>query len=128
MNHSSDIPIKVLHLFPILDQKLIELLQSLTPEEWHKNTIAKKWKVKDIAAHLLDGNLRTLSANRDGYFGDKPSSINSYQDLVDYLNRLNADWVTAYKRISPAVLIQLLKESGKEYQDFLTTLPSFEKA
>ena len=60
-----EIPIPTVHLFPIIDQKLIELLQSLTPEDWERPTIAKKWRVKDIAAHLLDGNIRTLSLSRD---------------------------------------------------------------
>ena len=54
-------PIKTTHLFPILDQLLIDLLQSLTKAEWHYPTIAKQWLVKDIAAHLLDGNIRMLS-------------------------------------------------------------------
>ena len=57
--------IEVAHLFEPLDKKLIELLESLTPEEWHKQTVAKLWKVKDVASHLLDGNIRTLSIQRD---------------------------------------------------------------
>jgi len=31
-----NIPIPTIHLFTILEEKLIELLYSLTPEEWHK--------------------------------------------------------------------------------------------
>ena len=56
--------IETTHLFPVLDQKLIELLKSLSPEDWNKQTVAKLWTVRDIAAHLLDGNLRTLSLSR----------------------------------------------------------------
>lgn len=123
-----EIPIQTLHLFPRLDEKLLELLRSLSPEDWNKPTLAKQWTVKDIAAHLLDGNLRTTSLIRDGYFGEKPDNINSYQDLVAFLNRLNADWVKAMKRISPKVLITLLEASGKEYVDYLTKLDPFAKA
>jgi hypothetical protein len=43
-------PILAAHLFPKIEAKLIELLRSLTPEEWEKQTIAPKWKVKDVAA------------------------------------------------------------------------------
>src|SRR5688572_10495340 len=101
------IPIPTLHLFPKLDQKLIELLKSLSIDEWSRPTLAKQWTVKDIASHLLDGNIRTLSFSRDQFFGERPDAINSYQDIVDYLNRLNADWVKATKRVSPTVLIEL---------------------
>lgn len=122
------IPIEVNHLFSVLDAKLIELLSSLKAEEWDKPTIAKEWKVKDIAAHLLDGNLRHLSISRDKYYGDIPGDIGGYNDLVAYLNRLNADWVKAYKRISPKVLIDLLENTGKQYTDYINTLDPWAEA
>lgn len=102
------------HLFPLLDEQLISLLRSLTPEEWKAPTIAKLWTVKDIAAHLLDGNIRTLSVARDQYHTEPDRIINCYQDLVDYLNQLNADWVKATKRMSPNVLTDLLEITGKQ--------------
>jgi uncharacterized protein (TIGR03083 family) len=107
------------HLFPILDDMLIDLLQSLTKEEWNKPTIAKQWTVKDIAAHLLDTNLRTLSFGRDGHQLAPDTLIKNYSDLVSYLNKLNADWVKAAKRLSTTVLIDLLKNSGREFCDFM---------
>ncbi|MFC3809373.1 maleylpyruvate isomerase N-terminal domain-containing protein [Lacihabitans lacunae] len=120
--------INVIALIPELDKKLFKLLEGLSAEDWEKQTIAPKWKVKDVAVHLLDGNLRTLSMLRDEYYGEKPENINSYQDLIDFLNRLNADWVKATKRLSPKVIIDLLKSSGKEYCDFLATLNLNDKA
>jgi uncharacterized protein (TIGR03083 family) len=117
-----------LHLFPILDQKLMELLKSLSPAEWEAQTVAKLWKVKDVAAHLLDGNFRTLSMLRDGYFGEKADNIHFHQDLVQYLNELNRTWVHAMKRISPTILIDLLESSGKEYISHLESLPPSENA
>ena len=50
--------IDVVHLLPMLDERLIELLERLSLKDWEKQTIAPKWKVKDVAVHLLDGNLR----------------------------------------------------------------------
>lgn len=114
--------IDVVALMPELDKLLFKLLEGLSDDDWDKQTIAPKWKVKDVAVHLLDGNLRTLSMLRDEYYVEKPENINSYQDLIDFLNRLNADWVKATKRLSPRVIIDLLKSSGKEYCDFLATL------
>ncbi|MFY9464239.1 MAG: maleylpyruvate isomerase N-terminal domain-containing protein, partial [Sediminibacterium sp.] len=81
----SNIPINTLPLFPLLDLRLLEMLRELTPEEWNRPTIAKQWTVKDIAAHLLDGNLRGLSVSRDGYFGISSEAIHSYQELVGFL-------------------------------------------
>lgn len=121
-------PIKVIHLFPELDRLLIELLHSLTPGEWHRATIAKKWMVKDIASHLLDGNLRGLSIYRDNYFGEKPEGIKIYGDLVDYLNKMNAEWVTASQRLSPRVLTDLLETTGKRYCELLAGLDPWEDA
>jgi len=121
-------PISTIGLFPVLDKKLIELLRSLDKADWEKQTIAPLWKVKDIAAHLLDGNIRSLSMLRDAYFGERAEHINSYRDLVDFLNGLNATWVKAMQRVSPAVLIDLLESTGKEYFDFLKTLPPHETA
>lgn len=128
MKSSEIIPIQTLHLFPILDTLLIDLLKSLSEEEWNAQTVAKKWKVKDIASHLLDGNLRGLSISRDRYFGENPENINSYQDLVDFLNQLNMTWTNATKRLSPTVLISLLESTGKEYSEHLQTLNPFENA
>ncbi|MFC6222696.1 maleylpyruvate isomerase N-terminal domain-containing protein [Hymenobacter artigasi] len=115
------IPIITLPLFPELDRLLLELLQSLTPADWQRPTLAREWTVQDVAAHLLDGNLRTLSMLRDSHFGEAPADA-SYAGIVAYLNRLNADWVRAARRLSPAVLIELLAQSGREYTAYLNTL------
>lgn len=125
---SQAVPIQTLHLFPKLDQKLIELLKSLTAEEWKSPTLAKQWTVKEIASHLLDGNLRTISMMRDRYFGESPDKIESYQDLVEFLNQLNADWVKATRRVSPTVLIELLEVTSREYADQLSRLDPYKPA
>jgi len=122
------IPVPTLHLFPVLDAMLVQLLKSLTPEDWHKPTVARLWNVKDIAAHLLDGNVRAIAALNGYQSNDAPPQINSYQDLVDYLNQLNAVWVKAMKRISPQVLTQQLEITGKQYVEYLNTLDPFAPA
>ena len=114
-------PIYVADLFSKLDSKLVELLRSLTQEQWSLKA-TPKWTVHDVAAHLLDGsNLRRLSLARDHYWGE-PFQGNSYQDLVDFLNGLNADWVKAFRRISPRVLVDLLEISSKEVAEHFKSL------
>src|SRR6267378_3247889 len=101
-------PILAAHLFPKLDGMLIELLCSLEPEDWEKQTVSPKWKVKDVAAHLLDTPLRGVSIGRDTYLAENPG-INSASDLAAFINRLNQEGVNVYRRLSPAVLIALME-------------------
>ncbi len=122
------IPLQVTHLIPVIDTLLIELLQSLTSDEWNAPTIARQWTVKDIAAHLLDGNVRNLSASRDKYRLPAPANIYSYNDLVVYLNHLNHSWTDAAKRLSPQVITTLLEITGKQYADHLAALAPFDEA
>lgn len=121
------IPIQTLHLFPVLDKLLIELLRSLEPADWFKPTICPLWTVKDIAAHLLDTNIRAISGAQN-HFGKPPENINSYSDLVNYLNELNAVWVKAMDRVSPQQLIAMLETTGPRYYDILASRKPFEPA
>ena len=113
--------IHVLHLFPKLNSSLIDLLEGLSPAQWNNSTVCKKWSVKDIAAHLLDTALRRVSGGRDNHFAEA-REINSYDDLLSFLNALNADWVDAYKRVSPQVLINQMAAAQEEFYKYLLTL------
>lgn len=121
-------PIFTIDLFPKIDKKLLEVLRSLSPDDWQKQTLAPLWKVHDVALHLLDGNIRTLSLLRDGYMGVKPTVISTYEDLVAYLNQLNADWILAMRRLSPALLVDLLEHTGQQYTHYLAQLDPFAPA
>lgn len=46
-------PIFVTHLFPEISRNLIDLLRSLTLNEWQLPTVSSRRTVKDIASHLL---------------------------------------------------------------------------
>ncbi len=122
------VPVPTAHLFPVLDQHLITLLRSLQPADWNRPTLARQWTVKDIAAHLLDGNIRVISIYRDRHFGEPPPEINGYDDLVAFLNELNGVWVKALKRMSPALLTDLLAHTGAAYAEQLQRLDPWEKA
>ncbi|HEY9116259.1 MAG TPA: maleylpyruvate isomerase N-terminal domain-containing protein, partial [Roseivirga sp.] len=119
--------IDTLHLFPKLEDQFITLLNSLNEEDWKSQTVAKLWKVKDVVAHLLDGNIRILSMLRDGHFSESPST-NTYIGLVDFLNGLNADWVKAFHRVSPQMLIMLHQTTWRPYYDYYSSLDPEGKA
>ncbi len=119
--------IPVLHLFPTLNASLIDLLSSLSPAQWESKTVCKQWLVKDIAAHLLDTALRRVSSGRDNHFGAAPE-IRSHSGLVDFLNELNAEWVRAYKRVSPEVLVKQLSIAQEDLYEHLLTVDPREPA
>jgi len=118
-------PVIAAHLFPTLDARLIDLLRSLTPDDWERQTIAPRWKVKDVAAHLLDTQLRKLSFGRDGY---TPPPIASGGDLVSFIDRLNAEGVAVYRRLSAPVLIAWMEQTSREAASYYASLDPFAPA
>src|SRR5262245_47881609 len=77
-------PILVADLFPEVTSRLLGLLRSLTPDEWHQPTVSSRRTVKDIASHLVDGSLRRLSMQWDGYRPDDGrSQPRAGEPLVD---------------------------------------------
>jgi uncharacterized protein (TIGR03083 family) len=106
-------PILTAHLFPKLEQLLIELLSSLGPADWQAHTVSPKWTVKDVAAHLLDTQLRKLALLRDDFAAERPS-INAPADLLTYINRLNDEGVTYFRRLSPALLVSLMELASRQ--------------
>jgi uncharacterized protein (TIGR03083 family) len=116
-------------LFPELHRALMEVLDGLADEDWLRPTIAGQWRVRDVAAHLLDGQLRKLSFHRDGLTPPAPAEgIRGYGDLVRYLNQLNHDWVRLAQRFSPRVLRDLLRVSGEQVAAFVAALDPMAEA
>src|SRR5258706_9549851 len=120
-------PILCAHLLRAVDEKLVDLLGSLAPREWDLQTIAQLWKVRDVAAHLLDTVLRKLSMVRDSCYVEAVT-IRSPQDVVALVNRLNAEGVTVYRRLSPPVLINLMRTACEQSARFHESLDPFAPA
>jgi uncharacterized protein (TIGR03083 family) len=97
-------PIFTAHLFPKLEEKLIELLRGLGPEDWERQTLAPKWNVKDVAAHLLDTQIRKLAAARRGY---KPEGVRQYS------------------RLHPDELISRMETASREIAEYHQALDPF---
>ena len=114
-------PVQTAHLIPDLNAELIRLLRSLSAEEWDRPA-TPRWRVRDVAAHLLDGDIRRLSAGRDGVALRPDVPIIGFDDLVGWLNWLNAEWVGVARRMSPAVLVTLLEATGPQVAEFLASL------
>jgi uncharacterized protein (TIGR03083 family) len=116
-------PILVADLFPEVTRRLVELLRSLSADEWQRPTVSSRRTVKDIASHLLDGSLRRLSMQRDGYRpADGRSQPRADEPLMDFLNRLNDEWETGTRRLSPKVLVDLIEWADAQLADLFRSL------
>src|SRR5262249_24027321 len=120
-------PILCAPLLRRVDEKLIDLLLSLQASEWEAQTVAPRWKVRDVAAHLLDTVLRKLSIVRDSWYVETVN-IGSPQDVVTLVNRLNEEGVTVYRRLSPPVLIDMMKMACEQSASFHEWLDPFAPA
>lgn len=116
-------PIDVQPWWGRLHAHLLDLLRGLAAEDWARPVPSSRWTVKDVVAHLLDGDLRRLSFQRDRWPPPPPEGpFDSPADLVSFLNRLNADWIRAARRLSPGVLVELLAWSGPEVERLFASL------
>jgi uncharacterized protein (TIGR03083 family) len=96
-------------------------LDALAPEEWGRPTVCAGWSVKDVAAHLLGDDVGLLSRWRDGYntptFGEG-LDVSTWDGLIAAIDRQNDRWVAATRRMSPVVIVALLRWSGEETAAF----------
>jgi uncharacterized protein (TIGR03083 family) len=89
----------------------------LSPDEWETPTICEDWSVKDIALHLLGDDVGILGRGRDGH--TSPSfaeglDISTWDGLVAAIDRQNAAWVYATRRMSASLLLTLLELTGDQ--------------
>jgi uncharacterized protein (TIGR03083 family) len=109
--HVRFIPLPRVHAIPLIrevDGSLLDLLGALAPGEWDRRA-GRTWTVRDVAAHLLDTSLRRLSLDRDRQ--PPPTgehAVRTFTELVDFLDDLNATWIAAARRLSPATIVDLL--------------------
>ena len=127
LQSSGSDPILCAPLLRRVDDKLIELLLSLSAGDWDAQTVAPRWKVRDVAAHLLDTVLRKLSLVRDSCYVERVD-VRSREDVAALVNRLNEEGVTVYRRLSPPVLIDMMKLACEQSASFHESLDPFAQA
>ncbi|MEM9293309.1 MAG: maleylpyruvate isomerase N-terminal domain-containing protein [Acidobacteriota bacterium] len=110
-------------LFQPLHRELLDLLQGFRDEDWVLPTVAGAWRVRDVVAHLLDVMARDVAVIRDGHLPPPDAEIRGYEDLVAFLDGLNADWVRAARRLSPRLLVDLLDLVGQQAVEVLESQP-----
>lgn len=120
-------PVDTRPLFRPLHDEWMGLLRGLAPGDWERPTVAGAWRVRDVVAHVLDGLLRRLSFQRDRLplpEPPTPTAPDAPDDggLVAFLDRLNADWVRAARRLSPRVLTDLHALAGPQLAELFEAL------
>ena len=91
---------------------LLDLIGSLTDQEWFAPTQVPGWNVKDLALHILDDDLGWLSRGRDR---DPSGRLDvTATGFVAALNKKNDDWVTATRQLSRPVVGGLLEWAGQQ--------------
>jgi len=105
-------------LVPRLRAELAALLTSLTGDDWAQPTACPGWSVHDVALHLLGVELGNVSVRRDRWRQGPAAG----EDLDAWLNRFNQQWVEAARRISPALLIELIDQAGLRFEEHVATL------
>jgi uncharacterized protein (TIGR03083 family) len=106
---------------PLFDE-LITLLRSIPPDGWDRPTVAKQWRVRDVAAHMLDTTLRKVAAYRDGQLLPLDGPTATDADLARFVNGLNATGVAYSARLSPRLITDLLEIIGRWTADLLESL------
>lgn len=117
-------PVIVAPLFPELLTALLELLRGLDPEEWSRPTVAEGWSIHDVALHLLGDEIGMLSRKRDNYREATPH-LDSWEELVRWLNTRNNEWVKSTRRISPRLICDLLEFAGRQVNDYFASLDPY---
>jgi len=110
--------VEVAGLLPQLRQELVALLGSLSAPEWELATSCPGWSVHDVAAHLLGVDVGNVSVRRDGWaLGPGPD-----ENLDVWIDEFNQQWVGAARRISPALLVELIDLAGRRFEEHVAGL------
>ena len=103
------------------DAWLLDLLDGLSVDDWDRPTIVAGWHVRHVAGHLLDTALRRLSIVRDGFAAERPAS-GSPEDVRAFVDRVNAEGVAVYGRLSPRVLRAQMADAATALHEHLRQL------
>jgi uncharacterized protein (TIGR03083 family) len=92
----------------------LELLESLSPDDWERPTECPAYDVKGLAAHVLGDDLSLLSRQRDSATNglllmaeEMPGA-----DFAAILDAFNDRWVSTVRFVSTELLVDLLAVSG----------------
>jgi uncharacterized protein (TIGR03083 family) len=107
--------------FRPLSREIVDMLRATADGDWERPTMAARWRVRDVVAHMIDTALRRLSLQRDRPAAAPGPQLTNH-DLVALINDLNATWVRVAERFSPRVLTDLYSQASSDLADFVEGL------
>jgi uncharacterized protein (TIGR03083 family) len=116
------------HLFRPLAAELVQLLRSLSADDWQRPTVAPQWQVRDVGAHLLDVTLRRIAVNRDRHLAPIGRTPSNERELTAFINALNAGGVSFAARLSPRLITDLIEVTTSWLADVIEAMPPHDAA
>jgi uncharacterized protein (TIGR03083 family) len=113
----------VLDVTPMLRPEraaFLDLLTTLTDDQWTMPTECPAYSVQGIALHVLGDDLSLLSRQRDAATSGLVEVAEGMPGatLAELLDTFNDRWVAAASFLSPAMVIDLLRVAGDRTADF----------
>lgn len=117
MTIPSDPPGDVVQLVRLERARLVELLRSLSSEDWRRATPCPAWDVLGLVIHLVGNDLGVIARLRDHHHGTPAPDGLDEATFVGWLDDLQIEWVHAARRISPRLAVDLLEWLGRALVD-----------
>jgi uncharacterized protein (TIGR03083 family) len=91
----------------------LELLRGLDDAQWREPTECPAYEVKGVATHILGDDFSLLSRQRDAAENGLLRIWGPGEDFRTVLDRFNDRWVETARFFSPALLVDLLEQTGQ---------------
>jgi uncharacterized protein (TIGR03083 family) len=104
-------------LFTVERDRLNCLLAGLQAEDWQRPSPCPGWSILGLCGHLLGGDFGLLARHRDGHYGTLPPAGATEGEFVAWLDEMQAEWVSASRRLSRRLVTDLLQWTGPQVAD-----------
>lgn len=114
---SPEHPVEIAALFATERACLVDLLTTVADEEWQQPTPCPEWTVLGLCCHLVGDDFSLLSRHRDGYHGTPAPEGLAEAEFIEWIDKLQIEWVHAARRLSPRLVVDLLDWAGPHLVD-----------
>ncbi len=111
-------PIETRRLFLDERAEVLAALQGMPARGWAAASPAPGWTVKDVALHLVDGDLSRLSRDRDGDASGLVARTADRAAFASMLATKNQRWIDASRHLSGRVVHDLLAHSTTQLDEW----------
>ncbi len=116
-------------LFALERRTLVALLRDLRNDDWTRPTSCPGWSLLDLTCHLVGDDLGLLARQRDGHPGMlPPDDVNGDRAFATWLDDVQDAWVSAARRLSPHLVVDLLSWTGPQVVEMLRLQDPAERA